>query len=292
MAKLEKLAQRFCIRKGNTFRLNEVDPGDTAGIRCEEEAKELLESGLQELQDRQEKLYAQQEWAVLVVLQGMDGAGKDSLIKHVMSGVNPTGCDVVSFKEPSEEDLRHDFLWRASRHLPERGKIMIFNRSYYEEVLVVRVHQTLLEAEHIPDPLRSKKIWRERFEDICAFERHLARNGTIIRKFFLHLSKGEQKKRFLSRLENPGKEWKFSEKDVKERGFWPEYAKAYEDAIRHTATDYAPWYVLPADHKWFTRLVAASALVNALDELNLELPKLTSKRCKELQAARALLERE
>lgn len=214
MAKIEKLARRFCITNGNKFRLEDVDPGDTAGIGSEEEAKELLQSGLCELQDRQEKLYAQQEWAVLLVLQGMDAAGKDSLIKHVMSGVNPTGCDVVSFKEPSEEDLRHDFLWRASCHLPERGKIMIFNRSYYEEVLVVRVHGTLLEAEHIPASLRSKKIWRERFEDICCFERHLARDGTVIRKFFMHLSKDEQKKRFLSRLDKPEKEWKFSEKDI------------------------------------------------------------------------------
>lgn len=292
MPKIDKLAQRFCIKHGGKFRLKHFDPADTGGIGSGEDTKQLLEAGLRELQDRQQKLFAQQEWALLLILQGMDAAGKDSLIKHVMSGVNPTGCEVISFKQPSDEELRHDFLWRTTRRLPERGKIGIFNRSYYEEVLTVRVHGEHLTAERIPPSLRSKKIWRERFEDICAFERHLARGGTVIRKFFLYLSKGEQKKRFMSRLDNPQKEWKFSQADVKERDYWPRYMRAYEDMIRNTATPHAPWYVVPADHKWFTQVVVASAVVNTLDELNLTLPKITAERGKELQVARNLLKRE
>jgi PPK2 family polyphosphate:nucleotide phosphotransferase len=291
MAKIDKIARQFCFTHKNKFRIEDVDPGDTGSISSEEEAQDLLKSGLRDLQDRQEKLYAQQEWAVLLVLQGMDAAGKDSVVKHVMSGVNPAGCEVISFKQPSEEELRHDFLWREVRRLPERGKIGIFNRSYYEEVLVVRVHHELLDNEHLPPSLISKKIWGERFEDICAFEQHLARNGTVIRKFFLHVSKAEQKKRLLRRLETPGKRWKFSQQDVQERKLWPQYMEAYEDMIRATTAPHAPWYVIPADNKWFTQLVVASAVVNTLDELKLSFPKISRQKEKELIAVRKSLER-
>src|ERR1700751_5884375 len=253
MSKLDKLVRKYRIEHGHKFRIDDIDPGDTAGIESEEQAKESLESGIQKLRDSQEKLYAQEEWAVLIILQAMDAAGKDSLVKHVMSGGNPTSCEVVSFKQPSYEELRHDFLWRTSLRLPPRGKIGIFNRSYYEEVLVVRVHADLLANEHIPRPLVTKSIWQERFEDICAHEQHLSRNGTVILKFFLHVSKHEQKKRFLARLERPDKHWKFSLGDVRERRFWSKYMAAYEDAIRHTARPDAPWYVVPADNKWFTQ---------------------------------------
>lgn len=291
MAKIEKIAQRFCIKHGNKFRIKDVDPGDTGEIKSEEEAKELIQSGLRDLQDRQEKLYAQEKWALLLVLQGMDAAGKDSVVKHVMSGVNPAGCSVVPFKEPSAEELRHDFLWRAVCKLPERGKIGIFNRSHYEEVLVVRVHLEDLEKEQLPSTLISKKIWTERFEDICAFERHLARNGTVIRKFFLHVSKAEQKKRFLKRLETSSKRWKFSLHDVEERKYWPRYMDAYEEMIRATAAPHAPWYVVPADNKWFTQLIVASVVVETLDGLNLSFPRVSKKKEKELTAVRTALER-
>jgi PPK2 family polyphosphate:nucleotide phosphotransferase len=239
----------------------------------------------------QDKLYAQDQWALLIVIQAMDAAGKDSLIKHVMSGVNPAGCEVHSFKAPSAEELDHDFLWRHAFHLPARGKIGIFNRSHYEEVLVVRVHRELLHEEKIPRPLVTKKIWKERLEDICAWERYLGRNGVVIRKFLLHVSREEQRRRFLSRLEEPEKNWKFSPSDVKERKYWDTYMAAYEDAVRHTATPDAPWYVVPADNKWFTQLVVASAIVDTLRELRLTYPRVSGRRKQELLAAKRLLER-
>jgi PPK2 family polyphosphate:nucleotide phosphotransferase len=291
MSKMEELAQRFRVEHGDKFRLQDFDPADTGSIESEEEASKLLQDGLRKLRKAQEKLYAQEQWAVLIILQAMDAAGKDSLIKHVMSGMNPTGCEVSSFKQPSQEELRHDFLWRTTCRLPERGKIGIFNRSYYEEVLVVRVHPKILDNEHLPEPVLSQKIWQHRFEDICAFEHHLSRNGTIVRKFFLHISKEEQKKRFLSRLERPDKNWKFSEQDVKERELWPQYMEAYEDMIRNTAASYAPWYVVPADHKWFTQLVVAATVVDSLKELGLAYPRVSGQRREEIEAARAYLER-
>ena len=290
--KIDKLTKRFRIDHPAKFRIDDIDPLTTEGIDSEKEARDLLESGLRDLRDCQEKLYAQEQWAVLLILQGMDAAGKDSLIKHVMSGVNPIGCEVVSFKPPSDEELRHDFLWRSTRRLPERGRIGIFNRSYYEEVLVTRVHPEILANEHIPTTLLSKKIWQERYEDICSFERYLTRNGTVIRKVFLHLSKEEQKKRFLGRLDQPDKNWKFREEDAKDRKLWPQYMKAYENMIQHTSTSHAPWYVVPADHKWFTQLVVAKILADTLDELGLAFPHATGKRRKELDSARTLLEHE
>ena len=293
MSKMDKLAARYRVDNGKKFRLKDHDPKDTGSLKSEDEAKDLLAAGLEHLRDRQESLHAQEEWAVLLILQGMDAGGKDSLIKHVMSGVNPTGCEVHSFKQPSQEELRHDFLWRSNVRLPERGRIGIFNRSYYEEVLVVRVHSAVLADEKLPESLASdKKIWHHRYEDISAYERYLARNGTVIRKFFLNLSLEEQKKRFLARLDTPNKNWKFAPSDVEERKFWPEYSDAYEQAIRHTATREAPWYVVPADHKWFTQLVVAAAIVDTLDDLNLSYPRITGQRRKELDGARHALEKE
>ena len=289
MAKPESVSRPYRVKDGRGFRLRDVDPGDTGGIQSHEEAQRLLESGLSSLRDMQEKLYAQDQWAVLLILQAMDAAGKDSLVKHVMSGVNPAGCRVYSFKKPSAEELNHDFLWRAARSLPERGEIGIFNRSYYEEVLVVRVHPEVLAEEKTPSSLITKKIWKERFEDICAFEHSLARNGVVTRKFFLHVSEQEQRKRFLSRLDDLQKNWKFGADDMKERQHWREYMRAYEDMIQNTASPHAPWYVVPADNKWFTQLVVASAIVETLDELNLAFPKLDKQRKKELSAARARL---
>src|SRR3989454_2581411 len=245
----------FRITDGSRFRMKDFDPGETLGLKSKEEAQRDLEEGIARLSVLQDKLYAQDRWALLLIFQAMDAAGKDSTIKHVMSGVNPAGCQVYSFKSPSSEELNHDFLWRTTRCLPERGHIGIFNRSYYEEVLVVRVHPELLKNERIPDELVTKHLWHERFEDIRCFEQHMARNGTVIRKFFLHLSKKEQKERFLARLEEPEKNWKFSPGDVQERRCWDDYQNAYEDMIRNTATEGAPWYVVPADNKWFTRLV-------------------------------------
>ncbi|MGC2537457.1 MAG: polyphosphate kinase 2 family protein, partial [Candidatus Sulfotelmatobacter sp.] len=239
--------------------------------------------------DLQAKLYAQDCWSVLLIFQAMDAAGKDGTIKHVMSGVNPEGCQVISFKVPSDTELEHDFLWRTTRHLPERGQIGIFNRSYYEEVLVVRVHPEALKDEKLPPSLVTKNIWEERFEDIRSFERHMARNGTVIRKFFLHLSKKEQKRRFLARLDEPEKNWKFSEADIHERDYWDDYQKAYEDMIRHTASKHAPWYVVPADNKWFTHLVVSAAIVETLEELNLTYPKVDAAKLKEIAAARRIL---
>jgi PPK2 family polyphosphate:nucleotide phosphotransferase len=289
MAKPRNVSRSYRVNDGRGFRLKDFDPGDTGGIQSQEEARDLIESGLSSLRDLQEKLYAQDQWAVLLILQAMDAAGKDSLVKHVMSGVNPTGCRVYSFKKPSIEELDHDFLWRTTKSLPERGKIGIFNRSYYEEVLMVRVHPEALAEEKIPSSLITKKLWRERFEDICAFERYLARNGVVTRKFFLHVSEEKQKERFLSRLDNLRKSWKFEADDVKERKHWREYMRAYEEMIRNTARPHAPWYVVPADNKWFTQLVVAEAIVETLEELNLEYPKLDKQRRKELHAAHAQL---
>jgi PPK2 family polyphosphate:nucleotide phosphotransferase len=284
-----RLAEPFCITKGSKFRLKDFDPAETKGVRSKKHAEKLREQSSAMACQMQEKLYAQDRWALLLVFQGMDAAGKDSAIKHVMSGVNPQGCDVHAFKAPSHEELDHDFLRRCHKVLPERGKIGIFNRSYYEEVLIVRVHPTLLENERLPDRLVTKHIWGERYEDINTFERYLTRNGTRIRKFFLHISKEEQKKRFLERLENSKKNWKFSMDDIKERAFWKDYMEAYEEMVQNTATKHAPWYVVPADHKWFTQLIVASAIVEALDELDLKFPDVDKKKKKELDQIRQSL---
>jgi PPK2 family polyphosphate:nucleotide phosphotransferase len=286
-----KLAEAFEVKHGSSFRLKDFDPADTQGIHSKEKAAELLHESTAMLCDLQEKLYAQDEWAVLLVVQAMDAAGKDSLIKHVMSGVNPQGCEVTSFKQPSTEELNHDFLWRAARRLPERGHIGVFNRSYYEEVLVVRVHQELLAKQHLPSTLVTKKIWQERFEDICNFEKYLTRNGVVILKFFLNVSKEEQKRRFLDRLDEPEKNWKFSEADVRERQCWDDYMHAYEELIQHTATPEAPWYVVPADHKWFTHMAVSAAIIHAIKDLKLEFPTVDKVRRKALEAARITLEK-
>ncbi len=282
----------FRVADGTHFRLKDFDPADTLGLKSKEHAQETLERGVARLSELQEKLYAQDRWAVLVILQAMDAAGKDSTIKHVMSGVNPQGCQVISFKTPSVEDLQHDFFWRAARFLPERGRIGIFNRSYYEEVLIVRVHPEILANEKMPDHLVSGKIWQERFADITAYESYLSRNGIAILKFFLNLSKKEQKKRFLDRLDEPEKNWKFSASDVLERQHWNEYMSAYEDMIRNTSTKSAPWYVVPADHKWFSRLVVAEALIDRMEELDLSFPKVDAGKRKDLEKARSALRHE
>jgi len=281
-----RLIEPYCITKGKDFRLKDHDPGDTNGLKDKRQAQEGLDISVELLSHMQEKLYAQDRWALLLIFQAMDAAGKDGAIKHVMSGVNPQGCSVVSFKSPSNEELDHDYLWRTHKAVPERGRIGIFNRSYYEEVLVVRVHPPFLRAQKLPDRVITKHIWEERYEDINAFERYLACNGVIIRKFFLHVSREEQKKRFLERLEDSKKNWKFSMADVTERGFWKDYQEAYEEMIQNTATKYAPWYVVPADNKWFTRLAVASAIIAALDELDLAFPDVDKEKKKELQAVR------
>jgi PPK2 family polyphosphate:nucleotide phosphotransferase len=284
-----KLAEPYRVDGGEKFRLKNFDPADTGKLHDKEGATELLDDGVKLLSRMQEKLYAQDRWSLLIILQAMDAAGKDGVVKHVMSGVNPQGCDVHSFKAPSAEELDHGYLWRAHKAVPERGKIGIFNRSYYEEVLVVRVHEQILASQKLPPSLVTKHIWEERFEDMRRFERYLTRNGTIVLKFFLNVSRGEQKKRFLERLEDSKKNWKFSMADVKERGYWKDYQAAYEDMIRNTATKYAPWYVVPADNKWFTRLVVASAIIEALDKLNLQFPDADKEVKKELQKVRASL---
>src|SRR5712664_1652188 len=285
----ERIVSPYCITDGKKFRLKDFDQADTNGIKSKKAAQSMLESSSQMLAEMQEKLYAHDVWALLLIFQAMDAAGKDGAIKHVMSGINPQGCNVTSFKQPSQEDLQHGYFWRANKAAPERGKIGIFNRSYYEEVLVVRVHKELLEAQHLPEELTRKHIWEERFEDINNFEKYLARNGVVVLKFFLHLSKGEQKKRFLERLEMPEKNWKFSMADVKERGCWKDYQKAYEEMIQNTATKHAPWYVIPADNKWFTRLAVASTIIETLNGLNLAFPDVEEAKKKELQAVRASL---
>src|SRR6266403_392145 len=288
-----EFAEPFRIRKGRDFRLKDVDPDDTLEFTKEADkprAKEALAMGVMALAELQDKLYAQDKWAVLLIFQAMDAAGKDGAIKHVMSGVNPQGCQVYSFKAPSSEELDHDYLWRTMKCVPERGRIGIFNRSYYEEVLVVRVHPELLRAERIPPPLVTKDIWKERFQDIRAFERYLTRNGILIRKFFLNVSKKEQKRRLLARLDDSKKNWKFSAADIRERAYWNDYMTAYEDLIRHTATPEAPWHVIPADNKWFTRIAVAAAIVDTLEDLKLAYPKVDDAKAKELAEARKLLE--
>ena len=294
LKRVEKLIDPYRVTSGKGFRLKDFDPGDTRGLKEEAkpEAREWLERGIQWLAEEQNKLYAQDRWGVLLVFQAMDAAGKDSTIKHVMSGVNPQGVQVYSFKQPSPEELDHDYLWRSMKCVPERGRIGIFNRSYYEEVLVVRVHQELLARQKLPPKLVGKGIWRDRLEDIASFERYLARNGIAVVKFFLNVSKKEQKKRFLERLDKPDKNWKFSAADVVERQYWNKYQEAYEDAIRATASKAAPWFVVPADNKWFTRLVVAAAIVSTLEKLELQYPKVSDAQKKELAAARAKLMRE
>jgi PPK2 family polyphosphate:nucleotide phosphotransferase len=299
--KLRKLIERasgfaepYCVTKGAKFRLKDFDPGDTGKLSDEDRprAKEALQNGVEALAELQDILYADARWSVLLIFQAMDAAGKDGAIKHVMSGVNPQGCQVFSFKSPSAEDLKHDYLWRCVRCLPESGRIGIFNRSYYEETLAVRVHPEFLEKQKLPPELVTKRLWDERFEDIRNFESYLSRNGTVIRKFFLHVSPGEQKKRFLERLEQPEKNWKYSAADMRERGFWDKYMEAYEETIRGTATDNAPWYVVPADKKWYTRVIVAAAVIDALASLDLKYPDVGEGHRKELAVARDALIRE
>jgi PPK2 family polyphosphate:nucleotide phosphotransferase len=286
-----KIAEAYRVIKGEKFRLKDSDPGDTMGFKSEfkPRAKEALALGVQLLAGLQDKLYAQDKWALLLIFQAMDAAGKDGAIKHVMSGVNPQGCQVHSFKSPSVEELDHDYLWRCMKCLPNRGNIGIFNRSYYEDTLIVRVHPELLNHAKLPPRLVTKDIWQERFQDIRAFERYLGRNGVVVRKFFLNVSKKEQKRRFLERIENPAKNWKFSVSDAREREHWDEYMEAYEDMIRHTATPESPWYVVPADNKWFTRVVVAAAVIDTLAALDLEYPKVGEDKLKELAAAKRTL---
>ena len=294
LRRIERFVSPYRITKKKKFRLAEIDPGDTGGFGSEQKrrAKELLARGAEWLAEEQNKFYAHDRHAMLLVFQGMDAAGKDGTIRHVMSGVNPQGCQVYSFKQPSAEELDHDFLWRCQKCLPERGRIGIFNRSYYEEVIVVRVHKELVERQKLPLPLVTRDIWKERLEDIAMFERYLARQGTIILKFFLHVSREEQKRRFLERLDTPAKNWKFSAGDVQERGFWKEYMTAYEDAIRRTASPEAPWHVIPADNKWFTRLAVAAVIVDAFWKLKLAYPRVDDAKRKELTLAREALMRE
>ncbi len=286
-----KLCKPYRVKAGSKFRLKDADPGDTGPLKSEDKprAKAALETGVQALAELQDVLYAQDRWSVLLIFQAMDAAGKDSTIKHVMSGVNPQGCQVSSFKAPSSEDLDHDFMWRCQKKLPERGRIGIFNRSYYEETLVVRVHPELLAKQKLPQEVVTKKIWKERFQDIRAFERYLHRNGTIVRKFFLHVSLDEQKRRFLERIENPEKNWKFSSSDANERGHWDAYMDAYEEMIRETSTAESPWYVVPADNKWFTRVVVAAAIIDAMASLKLRYPEVNDAMKADLEEARKLL---
>jgi PPK2 family polyphosphate:nucleotide phosphotransferase len=292
MSWASKLANPYRITDGKKFRMKHFDPDDHGKIDSKDEARKLLEKGIERMRELQNTLYAQDRWALLLIFQAMDAAGKDSAIKHVMSGVNPQGCQVFSFKQPSTEELDHDFMWRTSKCLPERGRIGIFNRSYYEEVLVVRVHPSALQAQHLPRALVGKDIWQERYRDIHAFERYLAGNGVVVRKFFLNVSKAEQKKRFLDRLDEPEKNWKFSAADVEERKHWDDYMDAYEQMVQHTAARHAPWYVVPADHKWYTRVVVAAAIVETLESLNLAYPSVDPGKRKSLEAARKALEKE
>jgi PPK2 family polyphosphate:nucleotide phosphotransferase len=285
---IESLIKPYRVTDGRGFRLKQVDPRDAGGLE-KAEGQEYLQRGIQQLAAMQDRLYAQDQWGVLLIFQAMDAAGKDGAIKHVMSGINPQGCQVYSFKSPSSEELDHDFMWRTSKALPERGRIGIFNRSYYEEVLVVRVHRAILESQKLPKRVVTTRIWEERFEDIAAFERYLARQGYVILKFFLHVSKEEQKERFLERLDRADKNWKFSKADIREREHWSAYQQAYQDMIRGSAAPHAPWYVVPADRKWFTRLVVAAAIHDALDRLKLAYPTVSEAKKKELAACRAEL---
>jgi len=289
--KAREQSEPFRVTAGNGFRLKDVNPKDTLDLKSEDKprAQEAVATGVQALSILQDMLYAQDRWGVLLIFQAMDAAGKDGVIKHVMSGVNPQGVEVYSFKSPSAEDLNHDYLWRCMKCLPERGRIGIFNRSYYEETLIVRVHPEYLAKENLPPELVTKDIWKNRFRDIRNFERYLLRNGIVIRKFFLHVSKKEQKKRFLERVENPTKNWKFSPHDIEERKFWDQYRGAYEDMIRHTATKEAPWFVVPADNKWFSRVIVADAVIDALASLKLSYPKVGKEKLKELAAAKRAL---
>ncbi|MBK9204236.1 MAG: polyphosphate kinase 2 family protein [Candidatus Obscuribacter sp.] len=291
LQKIEKLIGDYRVTSGKKFKLKNWEPSDTHGLDSEfkDEAKELLTIGVEWLAELQDKLYAQDRWAVLCIFQAMDAAGKDSTIKHVMSGVNPQGCQVFSFKQPSSEDLDHDFMWRYQRCLPERGRIGIFNRSYYEEVLVVKVHEEILKAQKLPEKLVTKTIWEDRLEDIANFEKYLARNGVSVIKFYLHLSQEEQKKRFLARIEKPEKNWKFDSGDIKERGHWAEYRDAFEEAISATATPESPWYIIPADNKWFARLAVSAAMVQILEGLDLQYPKVDKVKLEQLAQAKALL---
>ena len=292
--RIDRFIAPYRVTHGKSFRLKDVDPGDTAQLKSADkaEAKEMLARGVEWLAEEQDKLYAQDHWAVLLVFQAMDAAGKDGTIKHVTSGINPQGCTVTSFKQPSSEELDHDYLWRYMRNVPARGQIGIFNRSYYEELLVVKVHQELLARQKMHPSLVTKKIWDERYQDIGNYEKYLSRNGVVVLKFFLHVSKAEQKRRFMERLERSEKNWKFSASDVAERQHWKEYQAAYEDAIRNTASTAAPWYVVPADNKWFTRLVVAAAVVDAMARLKLHYPVVSPAKRKELEAARRQLEAE
>lgn len=291
--RIQKYVQPFRVTKGKGFQLKKYDPGYTCGLKLgKSEASELLQQGIEWLAQEQDMLYAQDRWSLLLVFQAMDAAGKDSTIKHVMSGVNPQGCQVFSFKQPSQEELSHDFMWRYCKNLPERGRIGIFNRSYFEEVLIVRVHEEILSGQKLPRPLVGKRIWDERLADIAHFEDYLTRQGVIILKFFLQVSRKEQKKRFMKRLDNPEKNWKFSASDVHERKFWGDYMHAYQEAIRATASKHAPWFVVPADNKWFTRLVVSAAIVEAVEQLNLTYPKVDTQKKKELARMRATLARE
>jgi PPK2 family polyphosphate:nucleotide phosphotransferase len=295
LQKIVKVSRGFSVpyrvTDGRRFRLEDIDPRDTGALKAEDKPRAVaaLHQGVEAMAALQDMLYAQDRWSVLLIFQAMDAAGKDGVIKHVMSGLNPQGCQVASFKAPSTEDLDHDYLWRCQKHLPERGRIGIFNRSYYEEVLVVRVHPEILAKQKLPARLVDEKIWKRRYEDIASFERYLGRNGTIVRKFFLHVSHKEQKRRFLERLDTPAKNWKFSANDAKERAFWKDYMAAYEDLIRRTATEGAPWYVVPADNKWFTRIVVAAAVIDALASLDLRYPEVGQAQKRELAAARRLL---
>lgn len=289
---LKELSDRYRVNNGHGFRLKDFDPGDTHKFKSREHAEKVLEHSLERLSEMQGRLYAQDQWALLLIFQAMDAAGKDGTIKHVMSGVNPQGCEVYSFKSPSTEELNHDFLWRCIKRMPERGRIGIFNRSYYEETLVVRVHKEFLEKEKVPEKLVTKNIWKERFEDISSFERYLSRNGVVVRKFFLNVSRKEQKERFLKRLETPDKNWKFSASDIREREFWPQYMEAYEDMIACTASKEAPWYVIPADHKWFSRLAVAAVIVETLESLKLKFPEVAPEVRKEFAAAKQELAKE
>lgn len=288
--KPEKLAKAFRIGDGEKFKLKDVDPADTCGMDIDkDDAKAMIADGVKKLGKLQEKLYAQDRWSVLAIFQAMDAAGKDGAIEHVMSGINPQGCQVFSFKAPSAHELDHDYMWRSTLCLPERGRIGIFNRSYYEEVLVVRAHPEILAKQKLPPELVTKDIWDERYKDIRAFERYLARNGTLILKFMLHVSKDEQRRRFIERIEDPEKNWKFSIGDVGERKLWDTYMEAYEDMVRNTSREHASWYVVPADNKWFTRLVVVNAMVDALDKLDLQFPKLDDAARAELEKAKAML---
>jgi len=288
-----KFSEPYRVNKGKKFRLKDCDPEDTGHLKSEDKpkAQEMLATGIEAISELQNRLYAQNRWGVLLIFQAMDAAGKDSVIKHVMSGINPQGCQVYSFKAPSAEELDHDFLWRCQKCVPERGRIGIFNRSYYEETLVVRVHPELLARQHLPAELNTKNIWQHRFEDIRDYERYLNRNGIIVRKFFLNVSKAEQKKRFLERIDNPAKNWKFEGADLNERAAWNDYMEAYQDMIQHTATEESPWYVVPADNKWFTRAVVSAAVIDALASLDPQYPKVDATQLKELATARAALVR-